>query len=250
MDRMAALPDSTAGGGMKIALLGATGFVGARILAEALDRGHEVTAVVRDPSRVPVHPRLRAAACDIMRRGALADVIEGHDALISAYNPGHDIDANPHLYRDIVEGAVAIMHAMRDAGVPHLTYIGGAGSLLRRPGLFVADDPEFPDSYSVSVPRALEHFAEHKRRSTDVPLGGRATYLLFEHVRDFAWSYVSPPLFLQPGVRTGRYVEHGDTFPWNGSVPAGISLEDFAVAVLDEAERRSHVHRHFTVTAV
>ncbi len=236
---------------MRLALIGASGFVGSRVLAEAVQRGHRVSALVRDVTRLPdrAASQVSPLACDILRTGSLPEVLRGHDAVISAYNPGHDIDRNPQLYRDIVEGAVAMQRAVRLAAVPYFVYIGGAGSLLRRPGLRVADDPGFPGDYSVGVPEALQHFARQKQRSIDVPLAGRVTFLLFEHERSFRWSYLSPPLFMQPGVRSGRYVEGTDQFPWRGAAPAGISIEDFAVAVLDECEQQRHVYGHYTVTA-
>jgi len=234
---------------MKIAIIGATGFVGAAVLDEALAREHDVTAIVRDATRLPADvERLTAVTCDIRDRAALASAIAKHDVVISAYNPGHDIAANPHLYREVVEGAVAMIDAVKRAGIPYFVYLGGAASLFREPGLRVADDPRFPDEYSVSVPASLEHFAEDKRRSIDIPLAGRVVLHLFEHDRSFEWSYLSPPLFLQPGSRSGQYVRGTDTFVWDGDRPAAISIADYAVAVLDEAEQRAGRHEHYTVT--
>lgn len=232
---------------MRIALIGATGFVGAPVLAEAVGRGHDVTALVRDVTTVP--SGATAVACDVRDTAALTAALRGPDVVVSAFNPGHDIAANPHLYRDIVEGAVSIVRATTAAQVPHLVYLGGAGSLLRRPGLFVADDPGFPADYGVGVPSSLQHFADDKAVSTDVPLAGRTTLLLLQHDRSFAWSYLSPPLFLQPGERTGRYLTGGEEFAWDGESPAGMSLADYAVAVVDECETRAHLHAHVGVRA-
>jgi uncharacterized protein len=232
---------------MRIALLGASGLVGSRILEEALSRGHPVTAIVRHPERLPQKPGLQARKIDIFRTQELIDGIRGHDALISAYNPGHDLAANPHLYREVVEGTLSIIRGVKAAGVPHLTYIGGAGSLLARPNLRVADDPDFPAKYSVHVPPALQVFAAQKTVSIDIPLAGRTACLLFEHDRSFDWSFISPPLFMEPGIRSGRYTLGDDRFPWDGDRPAGISIEDLAVAVLDEVEKPRHIHQHFTV---
>jgi uncharacterized protein len=232
---------------MKLALIGATGFVGSRVLNEALERGHQVTAIVRNIERLPVHQGITPRQADVQDFNSIASAIIGHDCVICAYNPGHDLAANPMLYRDIVEGAVKIIAAVKHTGT-RLVYIGGAGSLHVRPDLMLADDPDFPAEYSKHSPPSLAHFAEAKKLGKDVPLGGRTAYLLFEHDRSFAWSFISPPLFMEPGLRTGVYRMGTEAFPSEGGVPAGIFAEDFAIAVVDETEAQGHIHGHFTVT--
>lgn len=233
---------------MRIALIGASGFVGSRLLVEACQRRHQVTALVRHPERLPSLQGMDARAVDVFDRAALAAALAGHDALISAFNPGHDLGANPQLYRQIVEGSLAIIDAIKRAGVPYTVYIGGAGSLWVRPGLMLADDPDFPRKYDRDVPAALRKFAEQKKLSVDVPLAGRITRLLFQGDFSFDWSFVSPPLYMEPGERSGHYRDRGDQFPWESDRPAGISIEDLAVAVLDECDSRAHLHQQFTVT--
>jgi len=232
---------------MRIALIGATGFVGSRILSEAIERGHRVGAIVRNIDRLPRHPNIIPWQADVQDFGSIASAIAGHDAVISAYNPGHDLAANPHLYRDIVEGAIKIIAAARRNGI-RLVYVGGAGSLHVRPDLMLADDPDFPSEYSKHSPPSLAHFTEAKKLGKDVPLGGRTAFLLFEHDRSFAWSFISPPLFMEPGHRTGKYRMGTDAFPLEGAIPAGIFAEDFAIAVMDETEDPRHLYGHFTVT--
>jgi hypothetical protein len=232
---------------MKLALIGATGFVGTRVLNEALERGHQVTAIVRNILRLPVHSNLIPRKADVQDFESISSAVAGHDVIISAYNPGHDLEANPQLYRDIVEGAVKIIMAAKRTGI-RLVYIGGAGSLHVKPDLMLADDPDFPAEYSRHSPPSLAHFAEAKKIGKDVPLGGRTAFLLFEHDKSFAWSFLSPPLFMEPGHRTGKYRMGTDAFPLDGGIPAGIFVEDFAISVLDEIEDPRHLHGHFTVT--
>jgi uncharacterized protein len=232
---------------MKIALIGATGFVGSKVLNEALERGHQVTAIVRNVTRLPVHPNLIPRQADVQDFDSIAEAVSGHDVVISAYNPGHDLEANPLLYRDIVEGAVKIIAAVKRVGT-RLVYIGGAGSLHVRPNLMLADDPDFPVEYSKHSPPSLAHFAKAKIKGKDVPLAGRTAFLIFEHDKSFAWSFISPPLFMEPGERTGTYRMGTDSFPQEGGIPAGIFVADFAIAVLDETEEPHHLHGHFTVT--
>lgn len=233
---------------MHIALIGASGFVGSRVLEECLRRGHKVSALVRHPQRLPVRANLDVLAVDVFDRAALVSTLRGHDALISAYNPGHDLNANPQLYRDIVEGSLAIIDSVKRASVAYTVYIGGAGSLQVSPGLMLADDPGFPSKYDQHVPEALKHFAKQKSQSLDVPRAGRISQLLFQGDHSFNWSFISPPLYMEPGERSGQYRDRGEHFPWEGDRPAGISIEDLSVAVLDECEQRRHLHQHFTVT--
>jgi uncharacterized protein len=232
---------------MKIALIGASGFVGSRILNEALERSHQVTAIVRDISRLPAHSNLISRKADVQDFDSIATAVSGHDVVISAYNPGHDLEVNPLLYRDIVEGAIKIIAAVKRAG-NRLVYIGGAGSLHVRQNLMLADDLDFPAEYSKHSPPSLAHFAKAKVKSKDVPLGGRAAFLLFEHDKSFEWSFISPPLFMEPGPRTGKYILGADTLPLIDGKPAGINLDDFAIAVMDETEKPRHVYGHFTVS--
>uniref|UniRef100_UPI0015770E86 NAD(P)-dependent oxidoreductase n=1 Tax=Sphingomonas bacterium TaxID=1895847 RepID=UPI0015770E86 len=104
---------------MKIAIIGATGFVGSGILSEALDQGHDVTAIVTSPDKLPRHPRLTAVKGDVGEQDELASAIAGHDAVVSAYNPGRDRDG---------EGVRSIIAAVRQAG-GRLVAVGGSGTL-------------------------------------------------------------------------------------------------------------------------
>src|SRR5476651_266190 len=120
---------------MKIALIGGTGYVGSKLLAEAVSRGHQVTVLVREPLKVPLDEQVIALPVNVIDTPGLAAAIEGHAAVLSAYNPA--------LPRGL-EGARSIIAAVKLAGVPRLLCVGGAGSLLRADGTRVVDALDFP----------------------------------------------------------------------------------------------------------
>jgi hypothetical protein len=135
---------------MKIALIGATGFVGSAILQEALHRGHEVTAIVRHPEKVPPHPKLRPHKADVQKEGEVTQSIAGHDAVISAFNPGW---SNPDIYNQQIKGTRAIIDGVKKAGVKRPLFVGGAGSLEVKPGVQSVDLPEFLAEYKQGLSR-------------------------------------------------------------------------------------------------
>ena len=126
---------------MKVALLGTTGFVGSAILKEALDRGHKVTVIARDPEKLEKRDGLIPTKGDVYDTASLAGLLKGNDALISAFNPGWK---NPKLYEDQVRGTRSIIAAAKQAGVKRVLWVGGAGGLEVKPGVRVVDDPALP----------------------------------------------------------------------------------------------------------
>lgn len=205
---------------MKIALIGATGLVGARILSESLDRGHDVTAIVRNPAALPSHDRLTAAQGDATDAVSLAALVAGHDALISAFNPGKDPGGRgPH----------AIVEAARRSGIARLLVVGGAGSLEVAPGRRLVDQPDFPAPWK------------------DGALRTAAFLDLLRQASDLDWVFLSPAPMLLPGERTGRYRTGGDILLAGEGGDSRISLEDYAVAMLDEAEHPRHHRARFSV---
>ena len=141
---------------VNIALLGATGFVGAAILNEALDRGHFVTAIVRHPETVAPRERLAAKGGDVYDSACLVLMLAGQDAVISAFNPGWK---NPNLYEDQFRGTRSIIAAVKKAGLKRVLWVGGAGGLQVTPGVRVIDTPDFPESVkpgSLATIEALE----------------------------------------------------------------------------------------------
>lgn len=215
---------------MNIALIGASGFVGSAVLAEALRRGHAVTALVRNPSRLPPQPGLTVRAVDAQDESQVATAVAGHELVISAYNPGWDA---PDLYDNFLRGSRAIVAGVKRAGVHRLLVVGGAGSLTVAPGVQLVDTEGFRSQVPAKViPGALA--------ARDA-----LTELQAETALD--WSFLSPPALLAPGAARGGFRLGGDELLMDGDKPAGISVADLAVALLDEAERPAHLRRRFTV---
>jgi putative NADH-flavin reductase len=211
---------------MKIALLGATGFVGSALLKEALDRGHTVTAIVRHPDKLEARDGLIARAGDIYDSAALADLLRGQEAVISAFNPGWK---NPQLYDEQVRGTTAIIAALKAAGVKRVLWVGGAGGLEVKPGERLVDSPDFPDW---------------------VKPGSLATIDALEQLRkepELDWSYLSPSAEMQPGRRTGKFRLGSNQLLVEGEGRSSISVEDYAVAMIDELEHPAHIRHRFTV---
>ena len=210
---------------MKIALLGATGFVGSAILKEALDRGHKVTAIARDPEKLGKRDGLIPRKGDVYDTTSLAQVIAGNDALISAFSPGWK---NPNLYDDQVRGTTSIIQAAKKAGIKRVLWVGGAGGLEVRPGVRVVDDPALPDW---------------------VRPGSLATIDALEQLRkepDLEWTFLAPSAEMKPGQRTGKFRIGGDQLLVDSAGHSRISVQDFAVAMIDELERPSHLRQRFT----
>jgi putative NADH-flavin reductase len=217
---------------MKIALIGATGFVGAAVLEELLQRGHDVTALARSPEKLSARAGLTAVRGDAQESTDVAAAVRGHDAVISAYNPGWNA---PELYAEFLRGHDAIVAGVKQAGVSRLVVVGGAGSLYVAPGVQLVDTPAFLDH----VPPNIVPGAKAARDAL--------TALRSENGLD--WSFVSPPVGLAPGERSGVYRLGSETVLMDGDKPAGISVADLAVAIVDEVERARHSRQRFTVAA-
>ena len=210
---------------MKIALIGASGFVGSAILDEAVSRGHHVTAIVRDTSKVAPHPQITTVAVDAQDPQALADVLRGHDRVISAYNPGWTA---PDIYDQYLKGASAIVEAAK-AAHSWLLVVGGAGSLEIAPGVQLVDTPDFPAEWKQGALAARDGLTALRREAA------------------LDWRFVSPPVFLEPGEKRGGYRLGGDQVLFSGDKPAGITVGDLANAVLNEAEQPAHLRQRFTL---
>ena len=210
---------------MKIALIGASGFVGSAILNEAVSRGHSVTAIVRDTSKLTPHPQVRAVAVDAQDPQALADVLKGHDRVISAYNPGWSA---PDIHDQYLKGASAIVEAA-NAAHSWLLVVGGAGSLEIAPGVQLVDTPDFPAEWKQGALAARDGLTALRRETT------------------LDWRFVSPPVVLEPGEKRGSYRLGGDQVLFSGDKPAGITVGDLADGVLNEAETPAHLRQRFTL---
>ena len=211
-----------------IAVFGATGTIGSRIVGEALDRGHRVTAVVRDRNKITeVHPNLSVRTGDVLDPASVTGAAEGHDVVISAAGGG---DGAAHQ-ATLKPSAVALVEGLRAlrGQTPRLIAVGGAGSLRTADGGQVWDAPGLPENLLL-IMHAHGDALEHYRTITDVD-----------------WTNVSPAAKIAPGERTGTYRTGLDDLVTDESGNSFISVEDFAVAVIDEVERPQHRQHRFTV---
>lgn len=210
---------------MKIALIGASGFVGGALLKEAVRRGHIVTALARNPEKVEKLTGVTAVTADVNDEPALAKSLTGHDIVISAFNGGW---GDPAIYDKHRKGSAAIAAAAKAAGT-RLIVVGGAGSLHAPDGSQFVDSPEFPKEWKDGARAARDSLNDLKQDS------------------GLNWTFVSPPFHLAPGERTGKYRAGGDQPVFDDKGESAISVEDLAVAILDEAERPQHLRKRFTV---
>ena len=207
---------------MHIARYGATGKAGGRILTELLSRGHQVTAIVRDPAKLAVQPGLTVVQGDVSSADGIADKIKGADAVVSAYGPPPD-DTDQLL--PVTENLIA---AVKDTGVPRLLTVGGAGSLEVAPGVTGIPSGPIPAEW---VPIAVSH----------------AKVLEIVKKSDINWTYFSPAGFFVPGERTGKFRLGTDQLIANAEGDSRISLEDYAIALVDELETPKHERARFTI---
>jgi putative NADH-flavin reductase len=201
---------------MTIALIGATGHIGSRLLAELSSRGHKVTAIVRNPDKVPVLPGVAAVKGDVFDKDGLAKLLAGHDVVISAV---HFTASDP----------AALIAAVKQSGAKRYLAVGGAGSLEVAPGAKLFDTPEFPAIY------------------LDEARKGGAFLDLLKQEPALDWTFLSPSALIQPGERTGKFRLGGDQLLVDAAGKSAISTEDYAVALVDELEKPAHSRKRFTV---
>lgn len=200
---------------MKIALIGASGNVGSRILTELVQRGHSVTAIVRHPENIVAGQNVRAIKGDAGDGKKLATLLAGHDAVISAL-------------RFVTTDAEKLIGIVRASGVKRYLVVGGAGSLEVAPGTRLYDTPDFPEAY---MPEAR---------------AGGVFLDLLQQERDLDWTFLSPSAVFVPGERTGRFRIGGDQLLTNDK-GSSISMEDYAIAMANEIEKPRHIRKRFTV---
>lgn len=215
---------------MKVALIGASGFVGSHILQELLDRGHEVSAITRHPGKITTsHPSLTAVSADVFRGKELAALLKGHDAVISAYNPGW---SNPDIYQQFLDGSQAIQQAVKEAGVQRYIVVGGAGSSFIAPGVQLIDTPEFPAEWKPGA------------------LAARDYLNILQKEKELDWTFVTPAIEMHQGTsgtRKGVYRTGKDAPVFDENKRSIISVEDLSVAIVDELEKPAHIKERFTV---
>jgi uncharacterized protein len=212
---------------MKIALIGATGFVGTAVLKEALNRGHKVTAIARNTAKIEtVNENLTIKQADAYNSDDLATSLAGNDAVINSFNSGW---GNPNIYADFIKGSESIQKATKAAGVKRLLIVGGAGSLEIAPGKQLVDTPEFP--------------AEWKSGA----LAARDYLNIIKEETELDWTFLSPAIHLHPGERSGTFRLGTDQPVFDKSGKCDISVEDMAVAIVDELENNEYIKRRFTL---
>jgi putative NADH-flavin reductase len=200
---------------MKVAVIGASGRGGSRIVAELARRGHAVTAIARNPEKIEAKANVTAKKGDLYDPG-LSSLLAGHDAVVSAV---HFLQSDPDT----------LINAVRAAAVKRYLVMGGAGSLEVAPGVKLVDTPEFPAIYK------------------DEALKGGVFLDRLRQEKDLDWTFLSPPALIDFGERTGKFRLGKDQLLVDGKGDSKISFEDFAVAVVDELEKPKHSRQRFTV---
>jgi putative NADH-flavin reductase len=209
---------------LKIALFGATGMIGSRIAAEAARRGHQVTALARNPARVPADvANLKAAQADLLDAASVGAAVRGHDVVASAYAPPQDDLAA------LTKATHALVEGTRAAGLKRLVVVGGAGSLEVAPGKQLVEADSFPAAYK---PIALAH---------------REAFDYYRGITDLDWTFFAPAALIAPGERTGKFRTGANTLLADAEGNSRISAEDYAIAFVDELEQGRFVRQIATV---
>jgi hypothetical protein len=212
---------------MKLAIIGASGFVGSATLAEALQRGHEVTAIVRHPEKITVSdPNLTVKQGDAQDADSIAQSVAGNDAVVSAFNAGW---TNPNLYEDFLAGCKDIEKGTEQSGVKRLLVVGGAGSLEIAPGVQLVDTPQFPAEWKAGATSARDYLNVLRQNTT------------------LDWTFLSPAIMLEPGERTGTFRIGTEQPVFDEKGESKISVADLAVAILNEIEQPQFIQKRFTV---
>ena len=212
----------------KVAVIGATGFVGTQVVKELANRGYFVNALARNTSKIEESENVKAIAVDVYNTSELAEILKGNDAVISTFNPGW---TNPNIFEDFLKGAESIEKAVEESGVKRFITVGGAGSLYIAENLQLIDTPEFPAEIKPGAEAARQYLEMIKKNE------------------NLDWTFFSPAIEMHQGtagVRKGTYrtALENPVFDENGR--SVLSVEDVAVALVDELENNQFVKQRFT----
>jgi putative NADH-flavin reductase len=208
---------------VKVALYGATGKSGSRILKELVSRGHQVLAIVRDPAKLAhTGPGVQVTRDDLSDPNKIAAAVDGAEAVVSAYAPPqHDV-------RAIVGVTQRQVEALSEKPQARLIVVGGAGGLNVAPGVRLIDSPYFPESYQPIARAHVEALNVLKASTID-------------------WTYLAPAAYFEPGERTGKFRLGKDELIANAQQESRISMEDYAIALVDELEKPRHRRQRFSI---
>jgi putative NADH-flavin reductase len=201
---------------MKVVVIGATGNIGSKIIVELLTRGHDVTGITRHPEQLQPNVKFTARRGDVKDEAGLAELLTGHDAVISAVKFQL---TDPNI----------LIRAVKKAAVKRLLVVGGAGSLEVAPGVQLVDTPDFPKAWKGEA------------------LAGRDFLNILRGQCEVDWTFLSPSALVAPGERTGKFRLGTDRLLVDENGESRISIEDYAIAMVDELESPRHSRRRFTV---
>jgi len=209
---------------MKIALFGATGMIGSRVLTEAVSRGHEVTAVARDISKI-TDAGVKPVAGNILDVRSVASIVAGQEAVVSAFSP-----MGNQNNQSLLDATRALIAGMKQKDICRLIMVGGAGGLEIAPGKMLIDSPNFPAGWKGVAQAHID-----------------ALNILKTEAGDLEWTSFSPAAMIQPGTRTGKFRLGGDQLLSDDKGDSRISVEDYAIALVDELEKPKHLRQRFTI---
>lgn len=211
----------------KVAIIGASGFVGSNLVKEATNRGLEVTAIARNVEKINAE-NISKVAVDVNQVNELSEALKGHDVVISAFNAGW---TNPNLYNDFIKGSESIQQAAKQAGVQRMIVVGGAGSLYANEKEQLVDSPDFPADIKPGATAARDYLN------------------ILKEEKELDWVFFSPAIEMHPGVtigRTGKYRLGKDQPVFDENMVSKLSPEDVAVVLIDEIEKPKHHKERFT----
>ena len=212
----------------KVAVIGATGFVGTQVVKELANRGYFVNALARNTSKIEESENVKAKAVDVYNTSELAEILLGNDAVISTFNPGW---TNPNIFEDFLKGAESIEKAVEESGVKRFITVGGAGSLYIAENLQLIDTPEFPAEIKPGAEAARQYLEIIKKNE------------------NLDWTFFSPAIEMHQGtagVRKGTYRTALENPVFDEEGRSVLSVEDVAVALVDELENNQFVKQRFT----